>query len=144
MKMTRILFIYLLFFSFNIYSQTQDRMDGNWWNKLEPKLKFSFIVGFFEGMDLGNYFSYWGMSNSKKDLDCSTKAINSYKYYANKYFNRITTGQLVDGLNEFFSDYRNRRIKISSSIWLVTNSIVGTPKEVVDKMIESWRKNDAD
>jgi hypothetical protein len=49
--------------------------------------------------------------------------------------------QLNDGLNDFFSDYKNRRIEVDDAIWLVLNGIAGTPKEKLDKMIESHRRN---
>ena len=142
--MPKIFFISLLLLSFNIYSQTNDRRDGNWWNNLDANTKYYFVTGFFDGMDLGNNFSYWGITNSNTECNCISKTIESYNYYADKYFKNVTNVQLVDGLNDFFSDYRNRRIRISSAVWLVTNSIVGTPKEELDKMIESWRKNAVD
>ena len=41
----------------------------------------------------------------------------------------------------FYSDYRNRSISIADAVWLVLNSIAGTPQDKLDKMIESFRRN---
>jgi hypothetical protein len=57
------------------------------------------------------------------------------------YLTNVTSGQLADGLTAFYSDYRNRRILVSNSVWLVLNEIAGTPKDEMDKLIENWRKN---
>jgi hypothetical protein len=53
----------------------------------------------------------------------------------------VTGGQLVDGLDSFYGDFRNRRILVYSAVWLVLNEIAGTPQDELDKMIQSWRKN---
>jgi hypothetical protein len=47
----------------------------------------------------------------------------------------------VDGLNSFYKDYRNRRIKVPDAVWLVANSIAGKPQNEMDKMIENWRQS---
>jgi hypothetical protein len=41
----------------------------------------------------------------------------------------------------FYEDYRNRRIRIHSAVWLVLNETSGKPKVEMEKMVESFRKN---
>jgi hypothetical protein len=53
----------------------------------------------------------------------------------------VTNAQIADGLDQFYSDYRNRSIVVSSGVWLVLNSINGTPKDQLDNMIEGFRQN---
>jgi hypothetical protein len=48
---------------------------------------------------------------------------------------------MVEGLDESYSDYRNRRIRIAMGVWIVLNEIPGKPKEGMHKMIEGFRKN---
>jgi hypothetical protein len=141
MKLVKIFFLSLIICSFNIYCKNPERRDGNWWNNLDNNSKYDYIVGFFDGMDLGNLFSYWGISDIDKHDDCVSSIIESYNEYSRIYFKNVSNIQLVDGLNEFYSDYRNRKIKIAGAIWLVVNSISGKPNDEFEKMIESWRKN---
>ena len=53
----------------------------------------------------------------------------------------VTAGQIVDGLNVFYEDYRNRKIRIHNAIWLVVQQISGKHKEDMEKTIEYDRRN---
>jgi hypothetical protein len=96
------------------------------------------MTGFFDGMPLGNLFSYWQNTDDKV---CAPKIIGSYSVYSEKYLKDVTNSQVADGLDEFYKDYRNRSIRISNGVWLVLNSIAGTPKAELDRKIENFRKN---
>lgn len=117
------------------------RRDGNWWNIQDQSARASYIVGFFDGMILGQRFSYWSFFKNKKMNACSEKVLDSYNEYNSKYFNNVTNVQIVDGLNSFYADYRNRKIKIADAVWLVVNGIAGTSQKELDTMTESWRRN---
>jgi hypothetical protein len=67
--------------------------------------------------------------------------MGSYDQFANKYLTNVTNGQVVQGLDEFYSDYRNRRIKVASGVWIVLNEISGKSKDEMQKLIETHRKN---
>ena len=95
--------------------------DGNWWISQEQLAKYSYMVGFFDGMELGENFSIWGTMNTQKADPAVGKAVSSYDQFANKYLTNVTNGQVVQGLDEFYSDYRNRRIKVASGVWIVLN-----------------------
>jgi hypothetical protein len=71
-------------------------------------------------------------------------ARTSYLEYDSKYFTHVTNGQLVDGVNQFSSDYRNRGIRIYAAVWLVVQGIAGTSQAEMEKITESWRQNSAD
>lgn len=119
-----------------------NRRDGNWWLGQEKIVRTIYAIGFFDGMDLGNNFSHWKYSNGTKAQQiCSAQAVDSYREYSQKYFGNVTAGQLSDGLDSFYTDYKNRRILVSAAVWLVANGIVGVPEDKLNKMIESWRQN---
>jgi hypothetical protein len=99
------------------------------------------MVGFFDGMELGEDFSIWGTMNTQKADPAVGKAVSSYDQFANKYLTNVTNGQVVRGLDEFYSDYRNRRIKVTSGVWIVHNEISGKSKDERQKLIETYRKN---
>jgi hypothetical protein len=139
-QFTFALMLFVVAFS-SASAQESSRRDGNWWRDQTKLHQANYITGFFDGMELGNRFSIWKHLHDKKAGDAVYRAVTSYNEYLNKYFGAVTAGQLVDGLNDFYADYRNRSIKLHDGIWLVVNQIAGTPKEEVDLMVENWRKN---
>ncbi len=118
-----------------------NRRDGNWWINQPESGRGWYVLGFFDGMELGRSFSYWGILLADKNDECLRKIQRSYGERNLKYMADITAGQVVDGLNEFYKDYRNRRILIIEGTWIVVNEIAGTPRADLDKMIENYRKN---
>jgi hypothetical protein len=118
------------------------RRDGNWWRELSPVVRTGVAVGFFDGLRLGRDFAYWGIPNIGDRVDpCMFKATDSYDKYSEQYVSPITAGQLVDGLNSFYEDYRNRSIMSDRAIWLVLNGIAGTPEGRLQTMIEAHRRS---
>jgi hypothetical protein len=115
--------------------------DGNWWRGIGIEEKTSYTTGFFDGIQLGHKFSYWAFSNDDKKGECLSDVTKSFVSFSEKYLQNVTNGQLVDGLDAFYSDYRNRSISIDDAVWLVANSIAGTPQDKLDKMIENFRRN---
>ena len=130
---------------------SDDQRDGNWWRTESEVTKLNYVVGFFDGMDLGRNFGTWEFMHctaggrcvaiDNASASCISKVGESYNSYYTKYFSNVTNDQIVDGLNVFYSDYRNRRIRVSGAVWLVVNGIAGKPQAELDKMIESWRNN---
>ncbi len=123
--------------SFPLYAQNS-RRDGNWWLEQTSLLKASYITGFFDGTNLGHQFSSWKCLDDKACLD---KVTESYQFYAHKYTKDVTNIQLADGLDVFYKDYRNRKIRVENAVWLTLNAIAGTPQADLDKMVDNFRKN---
>ena len=143
MRYTSIVGVICLFFLLNSPGilSASDRRDGNSYRRLGDMENLHYITGFFDGMILGRNFSYWGFILDKDSASCLSKVSNSYADLENKYLLNVTAGQVRDGLNNFYEDYRNRKIMVSDAIWLVLQSIGGIPKEEMEKMIEEWRRN---
>jgi hypothetical protein len=121
-------------------AQESTSRDGTWWRGLSASDHITYVVGFMDGMQLGGEFSYWHMSDSEQK-SCAGLTANSYSQMLDKYLGKVTAGQLTDGLTDFYEDYRNRSILIHGAVWLVVQSISGVPKDELEKLIESWRKN---
>jgi hypothetical protein len=143
--MRRLLVALTLLSVLPIYVHAQhDRRDGNWWTGQTADIKLDYIVGFFDGMELGYDFSYWGMI---KDTDkgvatpCMSASNKSFNEHNERYIRGVSNYQLVDGLDTFYKDFRNRRITVTAAVWLVLNEIAGKPQNQMDKMIENYRKN---
>jgi hypothetical protein len=135
--------MFLLFACVTIANAEDSRRDGNWWRSLAERSKAPYMVGFLDGMVLGERFSYWGTADKSgvNDTVLSGGAAKSYVAMQEKYLKNVTNTQIADGLTEFYEDYRNRTIDIPSAVWLVLNMINGTPEKEMRMMIESHRKN---
>jgi hypothetical protein len=122
--------------------QQTDRRDGNWWADRDESFKMAYFVGFFDGMDLGNKFSYWAFADNK-NYETMRKVGDSYKGYQDKYMIHVTNIQLTQGVDKLYTDVRNRKIRVRNAVWLVVNQIAGKSDAEMEKMIENFRK-DAD
>lgn len=139
-RLSSVLLLFLFTLSAHAGDPQRDR-DGNWWRDLTQREKYDYTIGFFDGMQLGHKFSYWAFSHNAKKYDCLTDAADSFASYSEKYLGNVTNVQLADGLDSFYSDFRNRSISLDNAVWLVVNSIAGKPQAEMDKMIESFRRN---
>jgi hypothetical protein len=119
------------------------RWDGNWWQGLGEIQRVFYVVGLFDGMQLGNNFSQWCMTDAEKK-SCQYAALQSFGKCMDKNAANITAGQVKDGLDKFYEDYRNRQIKVYNAAWIVFYSTTGVSQAEIDKMTESWRKNSKD
>ena len=55
-------------------------------------------------------------------------------------FSGATYGQYVDGLDEFYKDFRNKRILFRFAIQYVRDQIRGKPQGELEKRVESLRR----
>jgi hypothetical protein len=121
----------------------ENRRDGNWWRDRTNFQRTEYVVGFFDGMELGSRFSYWNLETFKanKNDPIAGQVLASYATLKDRYFKELTNGQITDGLNAFYNDYRNRTIMLYDAVWLVVNMIAGESDTKMQSLIESFRKN---
>jgi hypothetical protein len=121
-------------------NQEYDRRDGSWWNGLDPVSKPIYVSGLLDGMKLGNDFSVWGVGQSSSDCKDAAKLVQSgYADYRAKYLTNVTNIRIVDGLDAFYSDAKNRGILVHGAMWLVLNQIAGKPPAEMQALVEKWR-----
>ena len=122
-----------------------NRRDGNSWREFSPQARVDYLIGFLDGMDLGYHFSYWKYTVKSAPIltadSVSSKASSAYAEYSQRYFTNVRVGQLADGLNEFYSDYRNRSIRISDGVWVVVRQIAGDKPQDIEELITNLRRN---
>jgi hypothetical protein len=147
-------------FPINASAVTQDLsiIDGNDWRAWEAYQKYSFISGFLAGTEYvveNNLQSQDEKYDSNKASDIyisyivpdEKKPKNHFTRYevlvllgsVKEQFNSslfqytvqgITNGQIVDGLDLFYADFKNRQIKLKDAIYAVKKQIQGaTPEE---------------
>lgn len=114
----------------------RERRDGNWWQNRSGSEKLEYLVGFFDGMKLGRNFAAGGADTKK---NCDIACFNNYSDNSEKYLRNVTAGQVRDGLEEFYKDFRNRGILISDAAWVVLKQIASEPQREINRLIESLR-----
>jgi hypothetical protein len=123
--------------SFSLHAE-DIRRDGNWWLEQTHVFRSAYMLGFFDGTNLGHEFSFW---IDKYEPACLAKKHESYDRHFYKYMKNVTRTQLVDGVDVFYKDDRNRKLDLASAVWFTVNVIAGTPQADLNKMVESLRKN---
>ncbi len=117
----------------------QSPRDGNWWRSLERNIQIAYVLGAFDGTNLGYGFTTWKLAKDKAASDAYARANAANREYTQRYLANVNASQVADGLDVFYADFRNRSIAAHGALWLVLAEIAGDPQ--ADVMLESWRRN---
>ena len=123
--------------TFVIHAQANSN-DGNEWRKMDRFEKLGYIKGFLDGH---NYIVW---KTVKLFLDSNITVSKPFLPHIlensiNIFYN-ITYGQMIEGLDSLYVDYRNRLIQISDGLEIVVTEIRGKSKSEILMMIEEKRK----
>jgi hypothetical protein len=55
-------------------------------------------------------------------------------------YDGIAMGQFVDGIDSFYSDYRNKQIEVGWAIEYVRDAVKGKPATELDAKVTMWRR----
>jgi len=129
-------FCVLVFFIIFISKASADikhvmKEDGVGWIEVSESYKIGYVFGFFTGSELHRReFSFYGA-----DFKIEIKK----KEFAEKWDEisliNITAGQIKDGIDAFYKDFSNRRIKVIDVIYIVKMQIEGKNPELIDAQI---------
>src|SRR5206468_3502197 len=85
MKIVRIMKLIIILLSMQLvlpfggfFRAEKDRRDGNWWRSQDLSARYSYMVGFFDGMNLGHNFSYWKIMEERPQSSCLAEIAQSY------------------------------------------------------------------
>ena len=129
-EIKKILIFCILIFSIIFISEASAKLkdilenDGNNWITLPDSYRLGFVFGFLDGATVVRNEFYFFVD----------------KEIYNKILNRIniadvTVGQIMDGMDAFYNDFSNRRIKIVDAIYVVKMQIKGEDPELIDSQI---------
>jgi len=153
-----------------VSAQDVSRRDGNWWlakNDSDGKgavvkdgmIKRAYLMGLIDGAALlganvaAETARAEGAARAKADPNpfaaisgveaelSSLSGLVAYQNTALEYLDNITVGQLRDGLDALYADFRNRGIIVVAASWVVLNQISGTSPARIDSMLERLRKS---
>ncbi|MGD0625712.1 MAG: hypothetical protein ABSB32_13450 [Thermodesulfobacteriota bacterium] len=150
--------------------KTIEMYDGSDWENWSATHKLYFIEGFLSGAHYiidfhmghthyagdkftpqkGFEFYLSTIGEEKKTFTREEmELLMEYAAYEEKsdlgkyYVADITLGQIVDGLNTFYGDFKNRRIRISDAVYVVKKQIQGASSEEIEVLCQ-WLRSDRD
>ena len=131
-------FVTVLFFSACCFGQV---LDGSDWRGYSEQFKGGYITGYIHAMgtaQVSSAMSCMSIDNPKdKNAAISKACISNAQSFD---FQSITVGQLLDGMNAFYKDFRNFKVPLTLAMDLVRDEIRGRTEADVQKYLDSWRQ----
>lgn len=132
-----------LSFSEEYRKYSEPTIDGYKWTSFDRSWKLGFATGFLWGVvtatseGVGRLQRFASMAIFKTaEVDPKTKEYvdeTPGDFLKRLDLSEITSGQIVDGLDNFYKDYRNMTILVEEAIWIVKLEIRGAPQEFIDE-----------
>jgi hypothetical protein len=115
-------------------NQPADRTDGNWWRGLAILTKGGYALGYADGSSKAD--AVWA------EGECKTLVRAGYRAGVQKAndYSGITVGQLVEGVDQFYKDFRNTRILATDAMMIVKMQISGVDQKVIDDSLQTLRQ----
>jgi hypothetical protein len=130
----------LVLFAVNVRAADEPR-DGNWWNVQTPIHRTTYVLGLIDGADLGMTFAVPTAKLNSAGQATPEFAAEMRAFFArynaaeDKYFKSVEVGQVVDGVDEFFKDFRNRSIRVVGAVHVVLKQIAGEDTETLVRFL---------
>lgn len=144
--------VHILILTFGMLGSTAyaSETDGRWWNRLTQGEKLTYVAGFFDGtgysVTLLTGATLKAMADPKTGKFSPTraevaKATSQGAVQAiEENLTNLTTGQVVQGLDATYKDYRNQGIAVLDCIYVVIYEIKGGSEADVTRLLEVRRK----
>ena len=126
--------------------------DGYWWNELRPEPKLFFLVGYHTALDetytgfwIGEMVRFWEENPDEMPMnleDTFKYAKIIYDYYREyEQLVGFQYRQILEGINSFYDDFRNKTIDITNAIRVVGMQLHNKSEEDIDLFIKSLRES---
>ena len=110
--------------------------DGDGWRTLNRQEKSLYVSGLFDGIDTGLRLG----TQDTNEKDCLQKVAESFFKNHDKYIVGRINSQIIDGLDNFYNDIKNRKIPVRQAFFIVLMQIAGDSDEIINKHIFELRK----
>lgn len=126
-------------------------IDGYKWTSMDDSMKIGFALGFIWGVSRATEEGSFALRRLALRLmmpDLNKEVAPTIRELANSDadvlgkkldLSGITAGQLIEGLDNFYKDYRNMKVLAEEAIWIVKLEIRGAPREFIDEEIRLLR-----
>jgi hypothetical protein len=117
------------------------RRDGNWWVAESDLSRTMYVLGMFDGTTLGRDFAVRKFEE-KQNLNVATTnmILNAFTETEQRLMSHVTVGQVVAGLDDFYKDYKNRKIESVDAVYVVLEGAAGMPKNDLEGWVELLRQ----
>jgi hypothetical protein len=130
------------------HGQNPPFRSGYWWLQMPRGMKLAWLEGYGDGQAA---VTGWLAAPCLKHGETFTEA--SYKAAEKACIHddlsrfdsprNATNGQIVDGLDQFYADYRNKTVVITEAIVYVNEELNGKPQPVLDELARKLRQTAA-
>jgi len=141
MKTIKLLWLYVLFsfviFMLGALAETKDRMemDGTDWINSSDSNKKGYVTGFISGLNVAREKIY----TSRIDLKDEFNKERFDSHWKDIILNQFAVGQINKGMNAFYKNLNNSKIKMVDAIYVVKMQIEGKNPELIDAQIRYLR-----
>jgi hypothetical protein len=97
-------------------ARAAESRDGTYWNRLSGAEKTDLVIGILEGLNLSESILHIILRN---EYTMCSDILTSIARQTDVFFEGLTVGRIVEGLNAFYVDGKNRSIPISWGVWVV-------------------------
>lgn len=127
--------------------QGRPKWDGTWWQSTTPGFKLGWVTGYGMAMDSAAASKMGACLPSiplyrDKYPDADPKDFVQKLCFSDSSldYDGIAMGQFVDGIDDFYRDYRNRQISVGWAIEYVRDAIKGKPAGELESEVVMWRR----
>lgn len=117
--------------------------DGYWWLESNPSFRLGFVSGYVVAMDeagVKEFAQCAGLADMLKDRFPGQNVVQKLCLdEKNADFDGITMGQFVDGVDEFYKDFRNKQLGVSWALQYVRDQVKGKPAKDLESELTTWR-----
>jgi len=153
-EIKKLLIVFLLGVSFcliPVSSIAEQTKNGYWWNELNKEQKLFFLFGYHTALE-DTYQGFWIGSLVKfmeENPDASKAIPEGWFKYAKAVYNYYIEyeqlagfqyRQIIDGIDTFYNDFRNKTIDITDAIKVVAMQLHNRPEEEIKRFIRGLRE----
>jgi hypothetical protein len=110
--------------------------NGEWWREQGLSTKYAYASRMFTGLTVGANMLEFGMSAQVRVENAEQSSGNT----ASQKYVQFDGRELVEGLDRLYADPRNINIPVSKASQVFVHIVARTPREVLSRMIEEYRK----
>ncbi len=127
--------------------------DGNNWNSWDRYIKVIYVKSFMSAscfVSSNNEDPVAGFCNPTSPIGktlCPDLTVERYNWEKKRNdtlkrycIMELSVGQIADGLDVFYKDFRNRQIRMNSAVYVVRKQIEGSPNEEIEAILLFLRK----
>lgn len=118
-----------------VMGQAAERHDGNWWTGLSEGEKVFYLVGYVDGITTGGDIAKYQGVNPQPPSSPGCTAAKTTDFSHSKF------GQLEQGLDSFYKDFRNTSIPSFQALLYVRDQISGCSDAILAQEISSLRQS---